>query len=351
MLLAVIIGASALNVALSCSDFYMNFTNFKLSARTLDLGSDKNWTITSWPRTTIKEVPDVLTGITWPAKYGTIGLTANWLGDNHFGFPLFFGDSMNEKGLSCSLLTLVDSKYQSKDDTKTNVFAGVFCQYVSQTYDNVLDLQSALPSIAIWGPDALAQHFVVRDSMGNSLVIEMVNGQQQVYLDKNDGKTGFGIMTNEPTFDWHLGNVAHYEWKRTLARQAVATPGNFYPEERFMRVHMVKSGMQAQGLMTTTTDYQTAFSLTTQVLNTITVPQGDQYGTDSGEASGEGNADHSVFGIVRDHADPAIYWRDSMNPSFRRLRVKDIDLSVGARRKSMKLETGPFFTDLAANMI
>lgn len=53
-------------------------------------------------------------------------------------------------------------------------------------------------------------------------------------------------MTNEPTFDWQVKNIDHYEWKRTLARQAVATPGNFYPEERFLRVHMIKSGMQAQ---------------------------------------------------------------------------------------------------------
>jgi penicillin V acylase-like amidase (Ntn superfamily) len=58
-----------------------------------------------------------------------------------------------------------------------------------------------------------------------------------------------GVFTNEPTFDWHQQNIEHYEWKRTLARQAVAVPGNFYPEERFLRAYMVKSGMQSMGLM------------------------------------------------------------------------------------------------------
>lgn len=57
------------------------------------------------------------------------------------------------------------------------------------------------------------------------------------------------MFTNEPTFDWHQKNIEHYEWKRTLARQAVAVPGNFYPEERFLRAYMVKSGMQSMGLM------------------------------------------------------------------------------------------------------
>lgn len=52
--------------------------------------------------------------------------------------------------------------------------------------------------------------------------------------------------------------------------------------------------------------FQQAFSLTVQVMNTVTVPQGDQYGTDSG--SGEGNADHSCWGLVRDHQEPALYW-------------------------------------------
>ena len=53
-------------------------------------------------------------------------------------------------------------------------------------------------------------------------------------------------------------------------------------------------------------EFQDAFSLTVQVMNTVTVPQGNQYGTDSG--SGEGNGDHSCWGLVRDHKEPALYW-------------------------------------------
>jgi choloylglycine hydrolase len=248
------------------------------------------------------------------------------------------------------LLTLINTQYEEKSDSKTNIFAGLFCHYVAQTYDNVLDLQDALTNIAIWGPDPLAQHFVVRDATGASLVIELVGGKQHVYLDVNDGVHGFGIMTNEPTYDWHLANVKHYEWKRTLARQSVAVPGNFYPEERFLRVHMVKSGMEDQGLFASTDNYQQAFALTAQVLNTISVPMGDQYGTDSGETSGEGEADHSVFGLIRDHATPTLYWRDAHNPTFRRIQLKDLDFSPQAKRKSVKLEDGAYFVDMASSM-
>ncbi|CAE7616494.1 cbh, partial [Symbiodinium microadriaticum] len=172
------------------------------------------------------------------------------------------------------------------------------------------EVAEALEHVRIWGPDILAEHFVMRDANGMSLVVEMINGHKQVYLDANDGVTGYGIMTNEPTFDWHLTNIQHYEWKRTLARQAVEVPGGWYPEDRFLRIYMVKQGMQSMGLFDseTTTTIEQALSLCAQILNTVTVPMGLQFATDTGENSGEGSsADHTMWGLVRDHSSPAIY--------------------------------------------
>lgn len=336
----------------ACSDIYMNFTEHRLSTRSMDLGTQVNWTITTWPKKLRSGAPlkgdPPLAG--WPIKYGSVGISGNWFTDEHYGFPSFFADSLNERGLSCSLLMLVGTQYQQRSEDKTNVFAGLFCHYVVQTYEFVLDLQQALPNIAIYGPDALAQHFVIRDSTGASLVVECVGGEQRVYLDRNDNVNGFGIMTNEPTFDWHLENIKHYQWKRTLARQAVAVPGNFYPEERFLRAYMMREGMEAMGLMAApAAQFQTAFAYAVQVLNTVSVPMGNQYGTDSGDSgSSEGDGDHSVWGVVRDHKNPTLYWRDATNPTFRRIVLSDVDLSVRGSKKSLLLETGPFFVDMAA---
>ena len=66
----------------------------------------------------------------------------------------------------------------------------------------------------------------MRDQDGKSVVIELINGDQIVYLDNNNGVDGFGVMTNEPTFDWHLENIRHYNWKRTLSRQV--SHDNYY---------------------------------------------------------------------------------------------------------------------------
>ncbi len=71
---------------------------------------------------------------------------------------------------------------------------------------------------------------------------------------------------------------------------------------------------------------------------------------DTGDASGEGSAaDHTVWGIVRDHKNKIIYWRDATNPSFRRLRLQDIDFT-SSRVLGMILEAGPFYTDVSSQM-
>ena len=46
-------------------------------------------------------------------------------------------------------------------------------------------------------------HWVLRDALGDGVVIEFIEGRMKVYDDKNDGgTTGFGAMTNSPQFPW-----------------------------------------------------------------------------------------------------------------------------------------------------
>ena len=339
----------------ACSDFMMNFSapGLVLSGRTMDLSSTTNWTITSWPRGSeevLLDPPDEEgIGARYSSKFGTVGITGNWFGDDKYGFYSLFGEAMNEKGMTCGQLTLVGTEYQRPSPRKTNVFFGVFCKWATQLFDNAEDVHNALSEVSIWGPEILSEHFVVRDANGVSLVIELVDGKQNLYLDYNDQSSGYGIMTNEPTFDWHLTNIDHYKWERSLSRQAIPIPGSWYPEDRFMRIHMVKDGIQDYGL-NEITSYQEAFSLTAQVLNVVTVPYGKQYGTDTGEASGEGSgADHTMWGLIRDHSSPALYWRDEGNPTFRGIQLSEIDFSPGAPRRQILLETGPYYIDMMSS--
>ena len=112
-----------------------------------------------------------------------------------------------------------------------------------------------------------------------------------------------------------------------------------------MRVLMVKQGMPPPKSM------QTAVAQAVGVLNTITVPMGSPPGTDSGPTSVEhGDFDHSVFGVIRDHADPTFYYRSAYNPSLQRVRLSDVDLSVGAAPKTLSVAAGPWYADASGNM-
>lgn len=42
--------------------------------------------------------------------------------------------------------------------------------------------------------------------------------------------------------------------------------------------------------------------------------------------------------------------RDSGNPTFRRIRLQDLDLTPGADSRSIILQAGPFFVDLHEEM-
>lgn len=186
-------------------------------------------------------------------------------------------------------------------------------------------------------------HHSLRDANGHSIVVEFVAGAMQVYQDLNDGgSTGWGIMTNEPEYPWMVRNVQHYEWKRGLARPAAAMPGAWYPDERFLRIHLVKAGMPKPKT------YQEAVMQAVQVLNVVTVPVGTQLGTDSG--AGEGLGDHTMWGVLYDHSQRQILWRTETNQNLQRMRLADLPLAAGSSPKFLDVGGGnglPWYNDAA----
>ena len=92
---------------------------------------------------------------------------------------------------------------------------------------------------------------------------------------------------------------------------------------------------------------QTAVALCVQVLNTITVPMGTQYGTDSSTIRKQ---DHTVFGIIRDHYNKIIYWRDAYNPTIRRIKLSDALTNNPNGRSNLLMTNGPYFIDMANSM-
>ena len=275
--------------------------------RTMDLGLDGGWNLSTAPANAVRtqvEMPSQGTALQWTSRYGSVVFTAP-----EHGYPMddAVGEALNARGLSCGALTLF------------------------------------------------------RDHTGQSLVVEAagigsptglhtqgLHSTQGLHLhdDPNDGVVGFGIITNEPVFEWHLANARHLQWKRTLERTAIGIPGGYYPEERFMRVLMTKQAMSPPRSL------QEGVAQAVAVLNTITVPMGNQYGTDSGKSSAEiGSSDHTVWGVIRDHVDPTVYFRSAENPTLQRVRLADLNLDAGAAVRTLSVSSGPWYHDASNQLL
>eukprot|EP00928_Gymnodinium_smaydae_P016399 TRINITY_DN16143_c0_g1_i1.p1 TRINITY_DN16143_c0_g1~~TRINITY_DN16143_c0_g1_i1.p1 ORF type:complete len:345 (-),score=31.83 TRINITY_DN16143_c0_g1_i1:116-1150(-) len=256
---------------------------------------------------------------------------------------------LNDHGLSCDLNALIFpwTKYPDNSTESDNLGVSYMCQWALEGFASVLDLKEGLKQIHFFGDVNFGAHWALRDASGQGVVIEFLDGKMNVYDDNNDqGKTGFGIMTNEPPLLWQLEALRHLHWKQRLARPSVAMPGAWYPDERFQRIHLVKSGMpQPQS-------YEEAMMQAVHTLNTITLPMGLQMGTDSGGGSGEGQADRTQYGVIYDHKNGYVYWRSAVNQNLQRLRLQDCGLAKGSASQTISLfdPSLPWFHDAAHSL-
>ena len=122
----------------------------------------------------------------------------------------------------------------------------------------------------------------------------------------------------------------------------MSVPGSFYPDERFLRILLLKSAMPQPN------STQEAVLQAIHVLNSITVPMGAQLGTDS--SKGEGQGDHTLYGVVYDHQNKAVYWRTQTNMNVARLQLADAQLKPGDMPGTLPFDKGalPWFTDAAS---
>ena len=218
-------------------------------ARTLEFGTDLQSNILMIPRgfARIGTTPDGKEGLKWKAKYASVGA-------NGAGLPVLF-DGLNEKGLAAGLFYFPTSAgympYTAADAPKT-IAQWELGSWILENFANVDEVKANLGNVVVpavvfkgWGfaPEA---HYIVHDATGKSIVIEYVGGKLHVHDDP------LGVITNSPTFDWHMTNLRNYInfsmtnvppvklGSVTLQPLGQGTgmlglPGDFTPPSRFVR--------------------------------------------------------------------------------------------------------------------
>lgn len=217
-------------------------------------------------------------GYAWKSRYGVVG--ANALKLSHIV------DGINEVGLAGGLFYFPDyAGYQTVGDTKRVIAPWELMTLILTSCATLSDVRELLAQITVaavpfpaWGfvPPV---HAVVHEPSGQSLVIEYVAGTLLVH------DNPLGIMTNAPTFDWHMTNLNNYTGltrenapTRSVAGVALkpfgqgsgmrGLPGDFSSPSRFVR-----AGTFAATVVPAATA-MAGVALLFHLLNNFDIPQG-----------------------------------------------------------------------------
>ncbi|MDM0737951.1 choloylglycine hydrolase [Clostridium perfringens] len=189
-------------------------------------------------------------------KYAVLGM-----GTIFDDYPTF-ADGMNEKGLGCAGLNFPVYVSYSKEDIegKTNIPVYNFLLWVLANFSSVEEVKEALKNANIVDipiseniPNTTL-HWMISDITGKSIVVEQTKEKLNVF-DNN-----IGVLTNSPTFDWHVANLNQYVGLRynqvpefKLGDQSltalgqgtglVGLPGDFTPASRFIKVAFLRDAM------------------------------------------------------------------------------------------------------------
>jgi hypothetical protein len=122
-------------------------------------------------------------------------------------------DGLNEKGLGFGALYLPgEAKYQyvKPGEEAKALSNAAFGAWVLGNFETVDEVKAAVGDVVVWG-ETVPQlgsfaplHYSVHDASGKSVVIEYADGKLNVYDNE------IGVLTNSPTYEWHIQNLRNY---------------------------------------------------------------------------------------------------------------------------------------------
>ena len=207
---------SSVSTSFACSDIFINKGSYHIEGRNMDLGMNLSH-IDSFNFIGQKNTTDIIVDTakipsnqlsSWTNKYG-------YWGRKVFNTPVIT-DGMNTQGLSIAVQTLQAKFPVYNPSDKRPVLSvyelGNFVLALAKDVPEALKLiQSRQPiegaievKEGVYIKD-IPFHLSIRDSKGNSAVIEFINGKVQIYSSAGN------VMTNDPTYPAQLDNAKKYQ--------------------------------------------------------------------------------------------------------------------------------------------
>lgn len=258
------------------------------------------------------------------AKYGYVGLAVQQ--------AEFVTEGVNEAGLAAGLFYFPDyGEYESFDESKREATVSDL-QLVSyilgecKTIDEVKEAVGKVHVVAI-DPRGSTIHWRFTEESGRQVVLEII-GRKPVFYENE-----LGVLTNSPSFDWHLTNLNNFVNLATgpvkqnkigdLQLSAFGggsglhgIPGDMTPPSRFIRAAFFQA--TAPKLDCAEKTVAQAF----HILNNFDIPTGIQFGAGQDVPDIPSATQWTVATDLKHHR---IYYRTMYNATIRCFDLNNID--------------------------
>lgn len=275
--------------------------------------------------------PEGENGIRWTGEYGFLGL--DMLGR-------VYADGMNETGLVAEMFYHTGfADYGDYDPAQADISLapGDVLPYILSTCSTLDEVRRAMEKIdvvpvvepALDKPTPL--HIKVTVPEGDALVIEFVDGETQIY------DNPVGVITNNPTFPWHLTNLRNYgfisgtpfatkHWgdleitPLAAGSGMLGLPGDFTSPSRFVRaVAFTQYARETRGGMDTVREFF-------RIMDSFDV------GAHQGEGSGSGQKTpmpaSTVWTVCHDTKAMTTYYHTIFNRRVRKIDFGQLDFAA-----------------------
>lgn len=261
---------------------------------------------------------------TWTSKHTVVGVNAHG--------KSYALDGLNDVGLSAGAFYFPDyAEYAdvSGADDGNVVNPLYFINYVLTQFATVDEVRKAVGSIKVagakmkeWGGIVPPFHWIVSDRSGASIVIEPIGGELVVH------ENPLGVITNAPTFDWHMTNLRNFIYLNPLNVPPVelnevefkslgqgsglgGMPGDFTPPSRFIR-----AVVYSQSMLPVATGNEAVLQAF-HILNQFDIPRGAA----AGIVEGKRESDITQATVVADLKSLKYY---ATNYNSRRIKMVDL---------------------------
>ena len=259
-----------------------------IAGRTMEWPLEMKWELLAMPKGTPIEISAPV-DLNLPAtkissNYAFVGIAPGILE----GAPAFL-EGQNEVGLGMSGNFLPEfTEYQSiTAEDKQYVSIVNFGRLTLGMYGTVKELRAEIPQYKVWydpkevigSPTPPFLHFVFTDRSGESIIIEFVKGEMVIHDNVAN------VLTNAPTYDWHLLNVRNH---LSLSAESTASvdidgakvteigqgggllglPADYTPPARFVRATYLRN------FATQPAGSSEATQLMGHLLNNVDIPLG-----------------------------------------------------------------------------